>query len=249
MPRELMSAISLVMVMLPDAGCGRCDTPFPQETRNNRSFKSAKTAGEVRLSRAYIRPDDSQLYAINANDRADAVVKELLASIEHRYASDPVCYAAVDYSKEMKGRATRQLFPDYRFFVYQWAEKAKNPSEFVCGTVFLEAFCFDRNFQITKFRSVSNRREFGELLAKEKVKIDGEPNARLVWDAFCEVYRWPFKTDKIEQISDRVWHLGVVDKGLHTRGKAYYEVRLNENLTVESAKWTNEGARDANHDQ
>ncbi len=75
-----------------------------------------------------------------------------------------------------------------------------------------------------------------------QTKITDEDSARLVWDAFCEIRRRHSKSELIEKVSDRLWRLGVEDIRAEGGGKAYHEVRLNEDLTVESMEHVIEGA-------
>ncbi len=180
-----------------------------------------------------------QLHDVDEHDPAYAVIKPFVSSVQQRYAEDPVWGVMVDYVKEVRGPASRQLFPHFRFFVCRWTEKMKaSPPEGSpqkSGGTYVETVALNENLDLISIGpGPRHAQTFGEFLAAQKVRVTDEKSARLVWDAYCEVRRWLFPGGKTERVSDRLWRLGVRDH--RGRGKAYYEVRLNENLTVKSAE-------------
>ena len=207
----------------------RCETP-PRERRDTAS----PTHDEI--LKAYFEgkrllipgnPDPTQLHEIDQSDPAYKIVMEYVETTKTRW-QDPA--RSIDYCKELKGPAARRLFPDYRFFVCQWHEGS---------AYFIDALALNKDRHLTSIGPLNRHdQDFGEFLAEHKIKITDEKNARLVWDAYREIRRRHGTTDTIEKVSDRLWRLGVKDGRHKGLGKAYYEVRLNDDLTVKSAEWT-----------
>ena len=223
------------------AGCSRSAGPVPDETGGTVAEREAPRDGGRDISWMLRQhPEDSQLEDIDEDDPAHAALNGFVASIEQRYAHDLVSAVVIDYVKEVKGPASSQLFPSSRFFVCKVTEEAKASASdsvrYSCDT-FIEAMALDKDLRLASIGpGTRHDKNFGEFLAENQVKITDEKSARLVWDAFCEIRRWRSKSDAIEKVSDRVWHLGVKNDRAEGRGKAYHEVRLDEDLTVVSMK-------------
>ena len=73
----------------------------------------------------------------------------------------------------------------------------------------------------------------GWLEERNGVKIESEKDARLVWDAFCDLHQKRWKNQGIKKIDSSTWHLGVITiDDFHY----YYRVVLNADGIVQNAK-------------
>ena len=223
-------------------GCERLETPPAEEIRSDEPSRDEilKAWAEGRPLRLRSWPDPAQLHDVDIDDPAHSLIGAYAASVKQRRSEKGVCEIVIGYTKEVKGPASQQLFPNHRFFVCKWMEKIdeSQPSSVRSGAAsVIDTLALDEGLKLTLIGSgLRYDKDFGEFLAESKVKITDEKSARLVWDAFCEVCRWLFPDGQVEKVSDQLWRLGVKDDRAKGRGKAYHEVRLNEDLTVKSMK-------------
>jgi hypothetical protein len=78
-----------------------------------------------------------------------------------------------------------------------------------------------------------NYEPFGEFLAANRVTIRSPEDAKLVWEAFCDLHQKHWKDQRAIKISDTVWHLGDTTIG---NFHYYYQIILDADQTVVSAK-------------
>lgn len=188
-------------------------------------------------------PQDSPLAPVAHDDTCyDAVAAEV-ARVKDNYARagllEPLMHGP---PQEMKGRALAQLFPNHRFFVFVWSERVKEPLPpdtprpigLLVGARAMLAI--DKNGVVERFGNHWSLELAAPFLAKNRVKIRNRRDARLVWNALCEIYRRE-RTGKIERVSDHLWRLGIEKTD---GGRAYQEVRLSENFTVKAMKFVSE---------
>ncbi len=212
----------------------RCDVPPAEErvsdTPSRQEILEAWVKGKP--LRIPFMPDPAQLHAIDKHDPAAKVVAAYVDKIKQQFAAE-----AID-CREMKGPAASRLFPDYRFFVCHWNDS---------GTFNVDSIVLDKHLKLTTIGPFFRLDEdFGQFAARHKVRVTDEKDALLVWDAFCEIRRWHRKSNTVQRVSDRIWRLGAVPSD-NDQAKAYFEIRLDDQGVVESAKWTIEGARDVYH--
>ena len=171
--------------------------------------------------------------------------------------SDPICPALDNYRNQIEKRydatAKRpafdkwveirspevvQLFPTLRFTAISWSERPRPKMDhrfdsFAFGlqtTVGVDATKRSIEVELPGF---GNYEEFGNFLAKNRVRICDAADAKTVWDAFCALHFKHCKDQKAVRISDSIWHLGnTTSNGYHY----YYEVVLDEHQTVRSAR-------------
>jgi len=138
---------------------------------------------------------------------------------------------------ELPSPALKQLFPGLRFFATFWTlrpipgkekETIGLPSELEIALIL--------NPDGTSLKEVytsGNYEPFGEFLAAHKIAIRSAADAKLVWEAFCDLHLKHWKDQPAVKISDTVWHLGdtTID-----RFHYYYEVVLDDDHVVKSAK-------------
>ena len=196
-----------------------------------------------RIQLISVAEDDSCLPAVNAAI-AD-ILRSHAADAKEAPEGSNIPTGAVEHRYELVGNALRRLFPEHRFFVYQWSDETrqrlppgtKTPIE-RRGYVGTLAIAHDGG--VFDFAGAERRELFGGFLAKNSVKLENAKDARLIWNAFCEICRWDPHTNELQKVSDREWHLGVIQRDGRKPRNGYYDVRLNDDLTVQSAKWAAE---------
>lgn len=201
--------------------------------------KSSDTLHQDDSAKAVQWLDNSQLHDIDEKDPAHALIQAYADSVKEARSEKGVCEIVIDYMEEVKGPASHKLFPDCRFFACKWKEQIdpSQPTNVRAGAAsVVDALVLDKKRRLTLIGPGKRHdKSFGELLAEHKVRITDEKSARLVWDAFCEVRRWIHQGGDVEKVSDRLWRVGIHNRSAKRLGRGYYEVHLNEDLTVESA--------------
>jgi hypothetical protein len=188
-------------------------------------------------------PEDSPLLPVAEDDPCYEAVAVSIAGIEERYAQGKWLDAVFRPPLEIKGKAVRELFPDHRFFVLVWDEKRKplppgTPRPSGLAVALHSSIAVDKKGTATNLGRGSG---FGDFLAETGVKISNVDDARLVWNAFCEIARQERK-GKIEKVSDHVWRLGLTPRipEDESSGKRYLEVHLKADFSVRSARMQSE---------
>lgn len=153
-----------------------------------------------------------------------------------KYAKTDIAKPAFGSWHELPSAALKQIFPGRRFFTVGWFEhpvpgKEKQASG-LGGVEFTIACNRDGNV-VSEIYHYGNYEPYGVLLAEAKRSIRSTEDAKLLWDAFCDLHQKHWKHQPAIRVSDTVWHLGdVTIDGVHY----YYEVRLNEDNSVKSAR-------------
>lgn len=146
---------------------------------------------------------------------------------------DPIYPALAEYKAKMQKReeeekqvrstfhdwikidstAASKLFPDLRFASLVWDmhrhPEYKGPISLAAGLEMVVAIDAKTKRIARELWVYNNHDEFGKLLADYKVTVRNAAEAKLVWDASCEIYGMGSKTDPMKKISDSEWHLGI----------------------------------------
>ena len=102
------------------------------------------------------------------------------------------------------------LFPGWKFYGFDYYNYAKNPSDknkFHLAGLSTTLAVYDSK-PVKTFR-LYNYKDYGKFLNINKTVIRDANDAKLVWGAFCEIYRMGGKDLKIEKVSDNEWKLGI----------------------------------------
>ena len=155
--------------------------------------------------------------------------------IEASYAKDGRIRPDFGSWSELPFDTLKRLFPGLRFFTNAWLERAVPGKGRVSGLGGGEytLVCDSKGKLVAEIYHYGNYESFGEILATNKIALRSPEDAKLVWDAFCDVHQKHWKDQPAIRVSDTVWHLG--DTTIE-RFHYYYEVRLNDDQTVRSAK-------------
>ncbi len=153
-----------------------------------------------------------------------------------KYAKTAIAEPLFASWHELPFATLKKLFPERRFFTNAWMERpvpGKEKEAIGLGGGEYTLIC-DRNGKlVSEIYHYGNYDPYGSLLAANKVSIRSPEDAKLVWDAFCDLHQKHWKDQPAIQVSDTVWHLG--DKTID-RFHYYYEVRLTNEHIVESAR-------------
>ncbi|MFH1924137.1 MAG: hypothetical protein ABIP48_30145 [Planctomycetota bacterium] len=224
----------LTMTMLMSIALATCTAHGSQEDAEPPKLVRAPANWPIHL------PEDSELLPLAEDDPCWKAIAGQIATLKENFARNKLLDVEMFGSpREIKGNAIAKLFPNHRFFVFMWNEKVKEPlppNTSRPGGLLLAAravIAIDKEGVVKRFRNYWSIELAGEFLAKNRVKIQNAEDARLVWDALCEIYRRE-RTGGIEKVSERVWRLGIEKDN---RGRHYYDVRLNPDFSVKSMEY------------
>jgi hypothetical protein len=178
-----------------------------------------------------------KLSVVADSDPAAPALKEWQQGVEAEYKKDGLIIPTFSSWFELPFDSLKTLFPDHRFFATSWSEmhapgKEKEVMGLAAG---LETtlVCDAKGKLVKEVHHTGNYEAFGELLNSEKVVIRTADDAKLVWEAFCDIHQRHWKDQPAIKIDDRKWHLG--DKTID-RFHYYYEVLLDADLRVTGAR-------------
>ena len=164
------------------------------------------TIPNSRLVLAKEYPEDSQLTAVSAEDPNSRIVTDEVRSI-----TDPppkAIYRNVLHGspKQIHGRGISRLFPDHRFYTFSFGQKPASESQQLPGLLYNIRFTIAvaKDNSVFRLKGMTTCDSFGEFLARQNVKIEDAADARLVADAYSEIFRQP-RAVSISQVSDRQW--------------------------------------------
>lgn len=139
---------------------------------------------------------------------------------------------------EIPSESLKSLFPEFRFFTIHWNEvpikerKNEEPASRAYGLYIMLACRIDRE-EWTELFGYGNYEEYGRLLARERVTLNTDEQARMIWDGFCDLHQKHWRNQGFERKSDTVWHLGmtIIDDVYY-----YYRVDVDTAGKVQAAK-------------
>ncbi len=219
------------MVLLALVGFALCLTGASDDTPPSAKVEPAPR-GDL-----WSTPADSPLVRVGMADREYDLVMAEYARIHDRYVRGGIVLPQpVGPAWRVQGPAITKLFPEHRFFLLVWNEKAKEPPRpgtprpsglllLARAIVILDGR--DRVQTVRNFWSVDSLAGF---LSNANVKLRNQQDAQLLWDALCEIYR----NDRVGRqirISNQAWRLGVEPI---RDGWCYYEVRLGSGFKIDS---------------
>ena len=145
-------------------------------------------------------------------------------------------------SREITAKSLKKLFRGYRFITTKWDEV---PTEEAGDTETSRAFGLytilgfkPDSKEVFSFFGYGNYEQFGDLLAKNAVKIDTRDSAVTVWHAFCDLHskRWHHERE-FKRIDPQTWRIGM---RASRDSIYYYEVKLNTASEVISGRLRSE---------
>jgi hypothetical protein len=193
------------------------------------------TVFTLSVANAQMRLD--QLTKVEDSDPAVPALKEWQKSIEAKYRQGGVIVPSFSSWFVLSFDSLKSLFPQHRFFAVSWSERpAPGKEKEAIGLAFgLETtlVCDAAGKIIKEVHHTGNYEAFGELLNAAKVAIRTNDDAKLVWNAFCDIHQKHWQKQPAIKIDDKTWHLGAVT---NDRFHYYYEVLLDNEDRVVSAK-------------
>lgn len=100
----------------------------------------------------------------------------------------------------------KSLFPQLRFFTTDWSETpAPGKEREAVGLglgIEVTLVCDSKGKLVKELFHTGNYDPFGELLAANKVAIRSDGDAKLVWEAFCDVHQRHWKEQPARKVSD-----------------------------------------------
>ncbi len=168
------------------------------------------------------------------------IVDAELVSLLVGYEKSGFATAAVSLPLQLQSDAVSKLFPNYRFYSICWDESPVKGKE-VLGLAFglYYSLAIDSNGNTTKLPGPGHFEKFGEFLSINKIQIKNSEDARLLWLAFCDIYRQPWHSRNLKQISPNEWYFGFhqTNQPFATeQSRRWYQVILDDKQQVLSAK-------------
>jgi len=194
------------------------------------------------LTNSYLlgQPTNSPLFTIADGNPDRKIVDAEIESVRHRYANGGNICAKVHTACQLKGDAARRLFPGYRFYLICWNEdtvdKQKPGVGLAVGLYY--ALALGPAGDTWRFQGGGNFEEFGKFLAARKVDLKTMSDAKLIWEAFCEIHRQGWTSHPSTQFSETEWRLG--NEQAHEYDRFYhcfYRVRTTTNGVCQSARF------------
>ncbi len=173
---------------------------------------------------------------LQANDPALPTLRTWWQTTAARYAKDGKIRPYFGAWQELPYGKLQRLFPGRRFFKASWIETPildKTQTSGIASGVKYTLVCDIAGNLVAENSGDRNSEAFGDMLAASKIRIRSPADAKLVWDAFCDLDQKAWKELPVLRVSETVWHLGdATTNGIHY----YYEVRLNDDTSVKAAR-------------
>jgi hypothetical protein len=150
---------------------------------------------------------------ISKEDVISSVLAEYRAAMQKREEERKQVRSTFRDWIKVTSPAAAKLFPDLRFASLVWDmhrhPEYKGPVSLALGLEMVVAIDRKTNRLTRELWVYNNHDEFGKLLADYKVTLRDAAEAKLVWDASCDIYGMGSKTAPMKKISDSEWRLGI----------------------------------------
>jgi hypothetical protein len=198
------------------------------------SCQSTRTPSPVLASQ---EPYRSRTRRVTMDDPAQDILQDWKKETKARYNKQGLIRPDFGPWSEIESKPLQKLFPSHRFFTISWNEMPIDPDK---GDTVGRAFglyvtlAVDQNSgKKSEHFGFGNYEKFGTLLKHNSISIRTQEDARLVWDAFCDLHKKHWKNQGIKRIDSATWHLGVITiDDFHY----YYRVTLDAQGVVQDAK-------------
>lgn len=175
------------------------------------------------------------LLPVSPNDPSMAALSTWRENIVGRYKSDGAVVPEFRSWFEIPFVAPKKLFQNLRFFTTDWSERfepgkttlaASGPGSGIEYTVVCD---IDGKFVTDMFHGSGDH--VSNLLIANKVGIRSAEDARLIWDAYCDIHQFHWKDRSLKKISDNTWRFYDDTIGDY---HCYYDAVLDENGVITS---------------
>jgi hypothetical protein len=178
-----------------------------------------------------------KLNKISKNNPDLVTLKNWQETTQKKYDKGGIIQPQFSDWSEISTPTLLKLFPSYRFYTISWNESAaeKSKKEYVACAYGLYVILSvqQETKEIKEYSGYGNYESFGELLRVAKIRITSKEQAKLIWDAFCDLHQKYWKDQAIKQINAKKWHLGIITIDDFNY---YYEVNLDDNDIVINGK-------------
>ncbi len=208
-------------------------------TKSTIDFKDMKTIGQNKPF-WFLHVKDSKITKIDEKNQDYKLVQEEINGVRQMYENSKLVTAKIYDSYSIESYSITKLFPDYRFYVISWDQKEINPN--LPSSQRPVGLAFDLRFTVAysstgskkKFIGYTNRfKEYGKFLKEHRIRIQTKEDAKLVWDALCEIHCADRKESNNRRLTKNIWHLGIRKVRTTT---SFYEVELDDNGYIQSLK-------------
>ena len=205
---------------------------------------------------AYYVPADCILVRLDYRNPHYKMIAASVAEVRKGYADNPLFGAWVRSPRELRSNALKKLCPDHKFYMFSWFEFLEDPTSQPAGVAF--SFFPTRLYVVDEEGTARILSGFGgdgnvtfvELLSERGIKVKGFRDARRVWHAYATMNpmnRRFHKDSKSKRASPTEWRFAI-DEAFSGNGRLlctyYFQILLNDDLTVKSVDWVREEAQD-----
>jgi hypothetical protein len=158
-------------------------------------------------------PKDTTLCPVQEGEVNWDIVQKEIERIEKIDSSSPIANK-VRREGRIKGNAIQFLFPRWAFYAFEYFNYQRKGFEDkhanLAGGLGHTVAVASESKEIMRLCHYGNYEDYGNLLKEAKITINNIDDARLVWDAFCEIHRKKWKSQKTEKVSETEWKLGIL---------------------------------------
>jgi hypothetical protein len=178
---------------------------------------------------------ENELARVASDDAAMPVLREWRSKKIEKCHKGGIATISFSPWYELPSPALKQLFPGLRFFATSWTLRpipGKEKETIGLPSALEIVLILDADGKSFKEVATGGDHEpFWNLLAAHKVSIRSPADAKLVWEAFCDLHLKHWQDQPALKISETTWHLGdtTIDKFHY-----YYEFVLDDDHVV---KW------------
>lgn len=232
--------LSFVACWLIATGMLSAATPHSEETMRDVGRSVPKEADP---SWPHHLPRNSALVAIQEDSLDFQAAQGAMSRIRREYADNQLVGVEFHPAFLIRGDSVANLLTGYRFMMLSYEQTVREPlpvgAERPIGLAagILRPVAIGKENKATVFDGLRDVSSFGKLLAENRVRVEHITDAKLVRDAFCEVFRWE-GTGSVEKTSQHTWQV-TVSRDLFGKvvQSGSFEVRLRDDLSVESTEW------------
>ena len=126
--------------------------------------------------------------------------------------------------------ATAQLFPKLQFASISRSWDG-HPADDLGVTVAIDTAAKRIVKELLRY---GNYEKYGELLVDHRVTLRDAADAKLIWDAFCDIHHRHWKDHPLKKVSASEWHLGISQ---YDQTRTHYMKVLVDPRTGQITSW------------
>lgn len=151
-------------------------------------------------------PNGTIIYPANESDPHWKILRKEIKRITKDEPTSPAGMTMRAVGR-IEGKAIQTLFPNWQFYYFSYSGYKKEgfdniPVHIVGMVGHALAISSDSSEPVYPY-------PYGDFLIKNKAAIHNSEEAKLAWDAFCEIQQHQWKNYKIEKVASNEWKLGI----------------------------------------